>query len=233
MGFINVYIEIKPSWDVQDDPEDSDVESRVNSILSLASVCETLSRERKSVFSTAEEEMDLFLVIKNEVMGTLFRALDDYTVDKRGDVGSWVREAAMKGLERCTYVLCERDSSGIPSIDSSESGPTSPIFDPDLATHLIGNVAKQAVEKIDKIREDASRRLQRLLHSKNPFVPFIPHREALEHLTPKNVDFQWSVSKQLNVINYFFELKYFIFIHPGGCIDFSLFSSAPSVYILQ
>ena len=45
-------------------------------------------------------------------MMSLYKALDDYSVDNRGDVGSWVREAAMYGLEKCTYIFCNRESMG-------------------------------------------------------------------------------------------------------------------------
>lgn len=191
---------------MQDDPDDRDVESRVNSVLGLVSVCETLTSERKSVAFNADEELQLYFSIKNEVMQTLFMALDDYTVDNRGDVGSWVREAAMDGLERCTYILCKGDSLGlmkssgedclsdIPNVELSGTVQTSQLFDAELAVRLVGGIAKQAVEKIDKIRDAAARRLQRLLHNNNYFVPFIPHREILEGLIPDETDFQWGVS---------------------------------------
>lgn len=35
-----------------------------------------------------------------EVFDALLAALDDYSVDNRGDVGSWVREAALKAAEK-------------------------------------------------------------------------------------------------------------------------------------
>ncbi|KAF3665001.1 putative methionine aminopeptidase 1A-like [Capsicum annuum] len=57
----------------------------------------------------------------NAVKGlTLFKALDDYSVDERGDVGSWVREVAIDDLERCTYLLCRGNLKGF----FSKSVPT-------------------------------------------------------------------------------------------------------------
>ena len=32
------------------------------------------------------------------VIETLYKGLEDYALDRRGDVGSWVREEAMKAL---------------------------------------------------------------------------------------------------------------------------------------
>ncbi|KAI7993876.1 Tubulin-folding cofactor D [Camellia lanceoleosa] len=109
---------------------------------------------------------------------TLFKALDDYSVDNRGDVGSWVREAAMDGLERCTYILCKRHSMNLRCIR----------FDANLATSLVGGIVKQAVEKMDKIRERATKVLQRILYNKTIFVPFIPYREMLEEIIPNKAE---------------------------------------------
>ncbi|KAI8023191.1 Tubulin-folding cofactor D [Camellia lanceoleosa] len=111
---------------VEDKPEDRDAEARVNAVKGLVSVCETLTETREC---SDWDDMPLFLLIKNEVMQTLFKALDDYSVDNRGDVGSWVRKAAMDGLERCTYILCKRHSmnrsgksQGVESISDRAEG---------------------------------------------------------------------------------------------------------------
>uniref|UniRef100_A0A1D1Z903 Tubulin-specific chaperone D n=1 Tax=Anthurium amnicola TaxID=1678845 RepID=A0A1D1Z903_9ARAE len=192
------------SCKIQDNPDDRDAESRVNAVLGLVSVCETLTNERKSAICNAEEGLPIFLLIKNEVMQTLFMALDDYSVDNRGDVGSWVREAAMDGLERCAYILCARDSLGfvrppgdclshIPEGDLVGSVQTFQLFDGELATRLVGGIAKQAVEKIDKIRDIAANTLQRLLHNQKYFVPSVPHREVLENLIRNEAGLQWGV----------------------------------------
>lgn len=144
----------------------------------------------------------LFAFIKNEVMDSLFKALDDYSTDNRGDVGSWVREAAMDGLERCTYVLCKKDSSNqekttslqLEKIDNSSDNQFISYFDTSLANNLIGGIVKQAVEKMDKLRESAARVLQRLLYNKTIFVPHIPDREILEHIVPNEAELKWAVS---------------------------------------
>lgn len=189
------------SCTIQHKADDPDAEARVNAVRGLVSVCETLTEDSNN---NSEEVTSLFLLIKNEVVQTLFKALDDYSVDNRGDVGSWVREAAMDGLERCTYILCKRDTivsmkaSGVEhplqvpddlvTVDSSY-----PLFDTKIATDLVGGIAKQAVEKIDKIREIAAKTLQRILHSQKYFVPFIPHREILEDIIPIDSDLKWGV----------------------------------------
>lgn len=175
---------------MQDKPDDLDAEARVNAVRGLVSACETLTRDSRNRIS---EEHFIYLFIKNDVMKTLFDALDDYAVDNRGDVGSWVREAAMDALERCTYILCKYD-------DLVPSNQLCPLFDEKIATNLIKGIAKQAVEKMDKIRGVAARILQRIIHYPQHFVPFIPHRETLEEVIPLDTDLKWEVSLASSVI---------------------------------
>ncbi|KAM7261245.1 hypothetical protein ACFE04_026720 [Oxalis oulophora] len=170
---------------IEDNPEERDAEARANAVKAVVSVCETLTQARENSEITPEEDGSVFIVIKNEVMASLFRALEDYSVDNRGDVGSWVREAAMDGLEKCSYILCKRDN-----VKCSTSHNT--LFDRDLATSLVGGVIKQAVEKMDKLREAAAKVLQRLLYNKEIFIPFIPYREKLEEIVPSE-DVKWEV----------------------------------------
>lgn len=193
---------------MQNNPEDRDAESRVNAVKALVSVCETLTQDNEhSSFFSSEDSLSLFLSVKNEVMQSLFKALDDYSVDNRGDVGSWVREAAIIGIEKCTYILCWRDSLGsssqlqrnksIPERQKEDDIPDDEVqsyFDASLATNLAGGLVKQSVEKMDKIRELAAKVLQRILYNKTVFVPFIAFREKLEDIIPEEADSEWGVS---------------------------------------
>lgn len=47
------------------------------------------------------------------VLETLLAAAEDYSVDKRGDVGSWCRVDALTGMERLLR-LAARASRGLP-----------------------------------------------------------------------------------------------------------------------
>uniref|UniRef100_A0A2N9FXF6 Tubulin-folding cofactor D C-terminal domain-containing protein n=1 Tax=Fagus sylvatica TaxID=28930 RepID=A0A2N9FXF6_FAGSY len=192
---------------IEDNPEDRDAEARVHAVKGLISVCETLTQARKdSNIHSWEDEMSVFLLIKNEVMMSLVKALDDYSVDNRGDVGSWVREAAIDGLERCIYILCKRDSIGstrrsdgnesvleLPTCDMIKNNQMDSLFDVNLASILVGGICKQAVEKMDKLREAAAKVLQRILYNKTIYVPYIPYREKLEKVVPNDADLKWGV----------------------------------------
>ncbi|KAF0928817.1 hypothetical protein E2562_010685 [Oryza meyeriana var. granulata] len=190
------------SCTIEDKPDDPDAEARVNSVRGLISVCETLtaSVEHSSSFGDS-----IYSYIKDKVMQALFRALDDYAVDNRGDVGSWVREAAMDALERCTFILCKRDSIAVRTTPVAEhESETSDkdvnavntrcqLFDSSIAQDLVAGIAKQAVEKIDKIREIAVKTLKRILYNQEQFVPSIPYRELLEQIIPNIADLEWAV----------------------------------------
>ncbi|XP_072985032.1 tubulin-folding cofactor D isoform X1 [Typha latifolia] len=191
------------SCTIEDKPDDPDAEARVNAVRGLISVCEILSNT--SSYRTPEDEFLIYSLIKSKVMVTLFKALDDYAVDNRGDVGSWVREAAMDALARCSFILCKRDSVAstmAPSIlhqsepqdnDFGAANHGYPLFDADIAKKLVAGLAKQAVEKIDKIRDVAAKTLQRILYNQKQYIPFIPHRKLLEDIVPSNTDLKWGV----------------------------------------
>ncbi|CAM0956477.1 unnamed protein product [Alopecurus aequalis] len=190
------------SCTMEDKADDPDVEARANSVRGLASVCETLT---SNVDQSSNIGDSIYAYIKVKVMQALFGALDDYAVDNRGDVGSWVREAAMDALQRCTFILCRRDGvavrtapvaedeSGASSMDANAISTTHRLFDSAIAQDLVAGVAKQAVEKIDKIREIAVRTLHRILYNPEQFIPFIPYRELLEEIIPNNADLEWAV----------------------------------------
>nr|XP_043618972.1 tubulin-folding cofactor D [Erigeron canadensis] len=168
---------------VEDNPEDRDAEARVNAVKALALVCETLTSTTECSGLQPDEYASLLITIKTEVMQSLFTALEDYSVDNRGDVGSWVRIAAMNSLEKCTYILCKRAITV-----GSEL-----LFDDNIATSLVGGLVKQAVEKMDRLREVAVKVLQRILYSEVVSVPQIPYREKLEKLVPKEGELKWGV----------------------------------------
>ncbi|KAK9742802.1 hypothetical protein RND81_03G198300 [Saponaria officinalis] len=201
----DVILKLSKACEVEENPEDRDAEARVNAVKSLVAVCEILTGSKTNTsLEFGDDDVSLFLLIKNDVMKSLFKALDDYSVDNRGDVGSWVREAAMDALERCTYILCKRDAMGAQSkLEGysedlghdvfSNNGQMYSLFDAELATTLVGGILKQAVEKMDKIREAAARVLQRILYCKTVFVPFIPYRDKLEKAVPDNTQLKWGV----------------------------------------
>ncbi|XLU32219.1 hypothetical protein S245_068285 [Arachis hypogaea] len=206
----NVALKLCGCCAIEKNPEDRDAEARVNAVRGLISICETLISGREdAATSLIENDISLSVLIKNEVMMSLFKALDDYSVDNRGDVGSWVREAALDGLEKCTYMLCKIDKSAslsgtsdVKEIESlvqplNDNLPKNNqellLFDENLATSLIRGICKQAVEKMDKLREAAANVLHRILYNQMIYIPYIPFREKLEEIIPKKAEPKWAV----------------------------------------
>ena len=45
--------------------------------------------------------------VVKDILETLYRCLEDYQLDRRGDVGSWVREEAMLALTQFLRMLIQ------------------------------------------------------------------------------------------------------------------------------
>ncbi|CAN9505641.1 unnamed protein product [Ophioblennius macclurei] len=139
-------------------------EARRDAVRSIAQVC-------VKVGVSADGSPNSTLCSENvaEVYDVLLSSMNDYTTDSRGDVGAWVREAAMTGVMDVTMLV----AGGAPEILS-----------PDLVKPMMCCLAQQAAEKIDRYRAHAGNIFLRLLHSSEPAVPHIPHREELLNIFP-------------------------------------------------
>jgi hypothetical protein len=105
-----------------------------------------------------------------QALHILFRGLDDYSVDKRGDVGSWVRAAAMSSIENiCAHVELPEE----------------------LWLQVVQRLIQQLCEKIDKVRQVAGVLLEGLVSKRR-----LP--EHLEILRGVFVDNQAAVDAYLN-----------------------------------
>jgi len=111
-------------------------------------------------------------------------SLEDYTLDRRGDVGAWVREAAMTGIEQFTLKLLNTSPQRIP---------------PAIVAQFMPCLAQQAVEKIDRTRGVAGRIFHALLHAKSAegsCIPGIRDRDTLESVFPADRDVKWAVESE-------------------------------------
>lgn len=105
-----------------------DAETRKNSLGSLIRVCEIVGLGRSPDHNVA---------LCPKQVKTVFRALldaaEDYNTDRRGDVGSWCRIAAMVALEKLMYLAIE--ASDIPQDIAfqniiSSNAPSHPVVPP-------------------------------------------------------------------------------------------------------
>uniref|UniRef100_A0A672IW59 Tubulin-specific chaperone D n=1 Tax=Salarias fasciatus TaxID=181472 RepID=A0A672IW59_SALFA len=139
-------------------------EARRDAVKAVAQVC-------VKVGVAAHGSPDSTLCPENigEVYDLLLSGMNDYTTDSRGDVGAWIREAAMSSAMDVTLLV---------------AGSAPEILSPDLVKPMMCCLAQQAAEKIDRYRAHAGNIFLRLLHSSEPAVPHIPHREELLSIFP-------------------------------------------------
>ncbi|KAL1728580.1 armadillo-type protein [Schizophyllum commune] len=73
----------------------------------------------------------------------LLRGLEDYTMDERGDVGSWIRISSIQGLRDCAIMLLQRPDL-LPSY-----------LPPEVYHAAVAGILKQGVERLDNVRAEA------------------------------------------------------------------------------
>ncbi|ELR13906.1 HEAT repeat domain containing protein [Acanthamoeba castellanii str. Neff] len=149
--------------------EQRDPESRRNAVHALAKLVDSLSEDE--------------IVRKGkEVFDALLAALDDYSVDNRGDVGSWVREAALKAAEKWALRMA--------------AVTTTQLITAEMSQGLFSRVLRQLAEKIDRLRAHAGDTLERLLYpaEEGLRMPLVPHREQLKQAFPRGGVANWAVS---------------------------------------
>ncbi|XP_010728726.3 tubulin-specific chaperone D [Larimichthys crocea] len=139
-------------------------EARRDAVKAIAQVC-----LKAGVCANGSLDSNLCSENVSEVYGTLLDSMNDYTTDSRGDVGAWVREAAMTSLMEVTMLV---------------AGSAPEILSPDLVKCMMCCLAQQAAEKIDRYRAHAGNIFLSLLHSTEPAVLHIPHREELLTIFP-------------------------------------------------
>eukprot|EP00112_Aurelia_sp_Birch-Aquarium-sp1_P000058 Seg1001.15 transcript_id=Seg1001.15/GoldUCD/mRNA.D3Y31 product="Tubulin-specific chaperone D" protein_id=Seg1001.15/GoldUCD/D3Y31 len=149
-------------------------EARSNAVKALTSICEEIGVTGNSTDSNcinAEELMQIF--------EKLLLCMEDYSIDSRGDVGAWDREAAMSGLEKICNLIVNTDLALCPE---------------HICKRIMCSLVQQASEKIDRTRGCAGEIFQRLIHLK-PKLAHIPHHKELQQLFPESEigEINWTV----------------------------------------
>lgn len=96
------------------------------------------------------------------IIRALLKGLEDYTVDERGDVGSWARLACIKGLGQVVLLFLAESS-----LETSKWLPSHTYHE------IVAGILKQGVERLNNLRVEAGRQLVALLEA-----PHKPGREA-------------------------------------------------------
>ena len=153
-------------------------------------------------------------------------SLEDYTLDRRGDTGAWVREAAMGGVEAVTLALL---ASGAGKIQ------------PTLVAQIVPYLVQQANEKIARTRGQAGRVFSSLLWASSPTgenVPGIPRIEDLRRIFPVDADITWTVESDtfprfiqlLTMPEYLERLILGLIVSTGGLTERLVKNSSESLF---
>ncbi|XP_052769851.1 tubulin-specific chaperone D-like isoform X2 [Mya arenaria] len=141
-------------------------EGRRDALKAITSVCKTVG-----VVRDGDQTQVICSGNVGQVYEALLVAMKDYTLDSRGDVGAWVREASMTGLQELTSL----------AVNSSPD-----IIKPGVCEHVMCSLVQQCCEKIDRTRAHAGNVFSALLYHE-PSIPHIPNREELQAIFTKDV----------------------------------------------
>ena len=111
-------------------------------------------------------------------------ALEDYTVDRRGDTGAWVREAAMSGIECLSLALL---SAGVGRVQAS------------IMSQVMPCLAQQATEKIARTKGHAGKAFSSLLWATSctgQDMPGVARVQEVRAIFPKKPDINWTVESE-------------------------------------
>lgn len=97
----------------------------------------------------------------SELFDALVNGLEDYTLDDRGDVGSWIRMACIRGLTSFVQVLFPY-AAAIPQF--TDCLPASKYHT------AISGILRQGVERLDNVRQTAGEHIVSLIQLALPNI---------------------------------------------------------------
>lgn len=148
----------------------STVEARRNGIDSLALLLcvDPLSLGSSAAHPTPSVSLTLLLAAPatlSSALTSLTQGFTDYTTDQRGDVGSWVRLACISSLKTVLPLL-------------ARSPPQ--LLEQEWVDQAVGALLKQAMERLDTLREKAGEALRCLIECEELRRSEGPRLRALE-----------------------------------------------------
>ncbi|KAI9032334.1 armadillo-type protein [Hyaloraphidium curvatum] len=152
-----------------------EAEAKCECVASLVRTCVVVL---EATFAGGARPEDVAVVV-GETLSALTRGMLDYSVDSRGDVGSWVREASMRGF-----------GTLLPALLLVHSQAPISSFEDYKVTDIFGGILQQSVEKIDRVRTCAGSTLRALL-SERRCLNAIEDAEALKDVLLAEPGHRW------------------------------------------
>ncbi|KAF9899880.1 hypothetical protein BX616_002798, partial [Lobosporangium transversale] len=128
-------------------------EARRNSINSVTNIIKVLDRKYRQVVSAE---------LSRTILNLYFEVFNDYSIDHRGDVGSWIREASMQGLKVMFPLVARLDYEATHAQNAQDTQRY--LSDEDHAV-ILAKLLQQCVEKIDRIRASAADAMVAILYA--------------------------------------------------------------------
>lgn len=116
-------------------------EARKKSVKALANVVLSIGINEINEMILKEDEKAL-----DTIFHCLFLALNEYTIDNRGDIGAWVREASMNALYKLIVTMPRE------------------LLDESKVHAVVCGLLQQAVEKIDRTRALAGKLFCKIIY---------------------------------------------------------------------
>ncbi|EGO23938.1 hypothetical protein SERLADRAFT_450239 [Serpula lacrymans var. lacrymans S7.9] len=120
-----------------------------------------LRHRNDTVQEAAAASMAAISSLVSAIFDTLEAGLDDYTTDERGDIGSWIRMACIKGLTSSVEVLFS---------NASCIANFAQYIPPSRYHSALAKILQQGVERLDNVRQVAGECFLRLLELPLPAV---------------------------------------------------------------
>ena len=149
-----------------------DAETRKNSLTSLARIVQAVDLVLPQPVTNTNPQVPVSPTQLNFVFLSHLRALGDYNVDQRGDIGSMCRQEAMRGLVKLSFLASGR-------IADSDTRSPNDFFSEDRCLRIVKSLIKQFCEKLDYIRAEAAHCLLKFVREKSAVGPFVAKRKEL------------------------------------------------------
>jgi hypothetical protein len=128
---------------------------------------------------------DLSPNVACDLFDALRDGLEDYTMDDRGDVGSWIRMACIRGLTSFSEVLFS-NAAIIPNFEE--------YLLPSKYHDAVGGILRQGVQRLDSVRQEAGENLIRLLLLPLPETAAAERWRIHGDALMKQLFLKWSIS---------------------------------------
>lgn len=115
-------------------------EARKESVKALANVIQSIGFDEIGKMTLLDGKA------LDKIFGCLLLALNEYTIDNRGDIGAWVREAAMNALYKIIVTLPHDQ------------------LDEEKVHAVVSGLLQQSVEKIDRTRALAGKLFCKIIY---------------------------------------------------------------------